>query len=290
MDGKYHIWKISKYLNLRLMFKCLRKFFFANKVVSSKQVFNDLGDLFTDVHSHLVPGVDDGAHDMETAVALIQRLQDLGYKRLVITPHIMSDLYPNTPEILKPKFEELKREVARKLPPIELLLGAEYFLEQNFIDLLSEASNADNVLLTFPCKDPVTGEKMEMILFEFAFHEAPNEGLLAEAIFKMQTSGLTPVLAHCARYPYWNMDRDKLKELHSKGVILSINAATLSGAYGDLAKETALFAIENGWVRMICSDTHAPHHISAVKELERSPILADLMSSGVLLNSGVGDF
>ena len=196
----------------------------------------------------------------------------------------MSDLYPNTPDILQPRFNELKVEVAKRLPSLKLILAAEYFLDTSFIALLE---NPDE-LLTFPCTDPLNGEKHEMLLFEFAFHEAPNDELLTEAIFKMQTSGITPVVAHCARYPYWHIDRSKLEDLHDKGVILTVNAATLVGNYGDLAKETANHAVDQGWIRMVCSDTHAPHHIVAVKELENAEILTKLIKSGELLNPGVG--
>ena len=268
------------------MLKALKNLFrFGEKSrYKNRQVTNDLSLLVSDVHSHLVPGVDDGSPDMDTSIALIRRLQDLGYTKLVTTPHIMADLYPNTPEILNPRFEELKAEVAKRLPLIELFLGAEYFLDTELLELLSKPEE----LLTFPCKDPLNGEQLDMILFEFAFHLPPNFDLLSEIVFKMQTSGLTPVLAHIARYPYFHKDRSKLKELHTKGVILTVNAATLFGSYGNLAKETALFAIEKGWVRMICSDTHAPHHISAVKELVSSPVLADMLKSGTLLNSGIG--
>ena len=264
------------------MLAFLRNLF--RKRPSQGVVKNDLKLLVTDVHSHLVPGVDDGAPDMTSALALISRLHHLGFERLVTTPHIMSDLYPNTPDILQPRFHELKREVAKRFPSLTLTLAAEYFLDTSFIELLE---NPDK-LLTFPCVDPLNGDKHEMLLFEFAFHEAPNDELLTEAIFKMQTSGITPVVAHCARYPYWHMDRSKLESLHSKGVILTVNAATLVGNYGDLAKETANHAVDQGWIRMVCSDTHAPHHIVAVKELETSEILAKLIESGRLLNPGVG--
>ena len=264
------------------MLAFLRNLF--RKRPSQGVVKNDLKLLVTDVHSHLVPGVDDGAPDMTSALALISRLHHLGFERLVTTPHIMSDLYPNTPDILQPRFHELKREVAKRFPSLTLILAAEYFLDTSFIELLE---NPDK-LLTFPCVDPLNGDKHEMLLFEFAFHEAPNDELLTEAIFKMQTSGITPVVAHCARYPYWHMDRSKLESLHSKGVILTVNAATLVGNYGDLAKETANHAVDQGWIRMVCSDTHAPHHIVAVKELETSEILAKLIKSGKLLNPGVG--
>ena len=265
------------------MLTFLRNLF--RKRPSQGVVKNDLKLLITDVHSHLVPGVDDGAPDMTSALALISRLHHLGFERLVTTPHIMSDLYPNTPDILQPRFHELKREVAKRFPSLTLTLAAEYFLDTSFIELLE---NPDK-LLTFPCVDPLNGDKHEMLLFEFAFHEAPNDELLTEAIFKMQTSGITPVVAHCARYPYWHMDRSKLESLHSKGVILTVNAATLVGNYGELAKETANHAVDQGWIRMVCSDTHAPHHIVAVKELETSEILAKLIESGRLLNPGVGN-
>ncbi len=265
------------------MLAFLRNLF--RKRPSQGVVKNDLKLLVTDVHSHLVPGVDDGAPDMTSALALISRLHHLGFERLVTTPHIMSDLYPNTPDILQPRFHELKREVAKRFPSLTLTLAAEYFLDTSFIELLE---NPDK-LLTFPCVDPLNGDKHEMLLFEFAFHEAPNDELLTEAIFKMQTSGITPVVAHCARYPYWHMDRSKLESLHSKGVILTVNAATLVGNYGELAKETANHAVNQGWIRMVCSDTHAPHHIVAVKELETSEILAKLIESGRLLNPGVGN-
>lgn len=265
------------------MLAFLRNLF--RKRPSQGVVKNDLKLLVTDVHSHLVPGVDDGAPDMTSALALISRLHHLGFERLVTTPHIMSDLYPNTPDILQPRFHELKREVAKRFPSLTLTLAAEYFLDTSFIELLE---NPDK-LLTFPCVDPLNGDKHEMLLFEFAFHEAPNDELLTEAIFKMQTSGITPVVAHCARYPYWHMDRSKLESLHSKGVILTVNAATLVGNYGELAKETANHAVDQGWIRMVCSDTHAPHHIVAVKELETSEILAKLIESGRLLNPGVGN-
>ena len=265
------------------MLTFLRNLF--RKRPSQGVVKNDLKLLITDVHSHLVPGVDDGAPDMTSALALISRLHHLGFERLVTTPHIMSDLYPNTPDILQPRFHELKREVAKRFPSLTLTLAAEYFLDTSFIELLE---NPDK-LLTFPCVDPLNGDKHEMLLFEFAFHEAPNDELLTEAIFKMQTSGITPVVAHCARYPYWHMDRSKLESLHSKGVILTVNAATLVGNYGELAKETANHAVNQGWIRMVCSDTHAPHHIVAVKELETSEILAKLIESGRLLNPGVGN-
>ena len=265
------------------MLAFLRNLF--RKRPSQGVVKNDLKLLVTDVHSHLVPGVDDGAPDMTSALALISRLHHLGFERLVTTPHIMSDLYPNTPDILQPRFHELKREVAKRFPSLTLTLAAEYFLDTSFIELLE---NPDK-LLTFPCVDPLNGDKHEMLLFEFAFHEAPNDELLTEAIFKMQTSGITPVVAHCARYPYWHMDRSKLESLHSKGVILTVNAATLVGNYGELAKETANHAVDQGWIRMVCSDTHAPHHIVAVKELETSEILAKLIESRRLLNPGVGN-
>ena len=141
------------------MLTFLRNLF--RKRPSQRVVKNDLKHLITDVHSHLVPGVDDGAPDMTSALALISRLHQLGFERLVTTPHIMSDLYPNTPDILQPRFNELKLEVSKRFPSLKLILAAEYFLDTSFIALLE---NPDK-LLTFPCVDPLNGDKHDMLLY-----------------------------------------------------------------------------------------------------------------------------
>src|SRR5688500_9657643 len=89
----------------------------------------DLSALHTDMHSHLISGIDDGATTAEDSVELIQGLEELGYRKLITTPHIMSEIYPNTPEIIRTGLERLKNDAAEHTPKMQLAAAAEYFLD-----------------------------------------------------------------------------------------------------------------------------------------------------------------
>jgi len=143
-------------------------------------------DLAWDVHSHLVPGVDDGAPDLDAALDMVRGMHALGYKGMVLTPHIMSDLYPNSPETLRPAFESLQSALKEARIPLKLELAAEYLLEPESLELLHSGE-----LLTFTCADHA-GNAKEVVLMEFGFHHAPNDDLVKEALFAAQTRGLTP--------------------------------------------------------------------------------------------------
>ncbi len=93
-----------------------------------------LGELKWDVHSHVVPGVDDGAPDMEAALEMVRGMHDLGYSGMVVTPHIMSDLYPNRRKTLEPSFEALQLAVKAEGIEMQLRLAAEYLLDQELME------------------------------------------------------------------------------------------------------------------------------------------------------------
>ena len=155
--------------------------------------FRELG---WDVHSHLVPGVDDGAQDLEASLDMVRGMAALGYRGMVLTPHIMADLYPNSHATLKPAFETLVHAVQDASIPIELQLAAEYLLD---VDCLKQVQ--ENDVMTFHCTDD-KGLTRQVLLLEFGFHHAPDTALVKELLFEAQTQGLTPLLAHCERYPY----------------------------------------------------------------------------------------
>src|SRR5690242_9386113 len=89
----------------------------------------DLSWLHTDMHSHLIPAIDDGAPDMQSSLEMIKGLKNLGYKRIITTPHILWELYPNTSEIIVKGLEELKQAVVEGGLDIELRAAAEYFID-----------------------------------------------------------------------------------------------------------------------------------------------------------------
>ena len=160
----------------------------------------DLSFLRNDIHSHLIPGIDDGSPDMETTIILLKKFIDLGYKKVITTPHIMIDYYKNTPEIILSGLDKVNEEIIKNNLDIEIEAAAEYNLEPEFEDLLEK-----NNLLTFGNDN--------YLLFELSFFDEPPK--LNDIIWKMIEKGISPVLAHVERYSYWHKDYNKIEE---KGV------------------------------------------------------------------------
>lgn len=227
----------------------------------------DLSAFAVDYHSHLVPGVDDGAPDLEASLEMIDALVSLGYRGAVTTPHVMAGMYPNTPETLRPPFESLQRAVAARHPHFKLALGAEYFLDASLLDAVQN----DRELLT-------PGGRL---LFELAFAAPPDAGLLQEFLFEVQVKGLKPVMAHIERYPYWHNALDQFEELFEQGVILQVNAASLAGAYGPEIQKAAETFIDKGWVRILGTDAHGIRHIDALHASRFRPAVHQLAEVAV---------
>ena len=158
----------------------------------------DLSFLRNDIHSHLIPGIDDGSPDMETTIMLLKKFIDLGYKKVITTPHVMSDYYKNTPEIILSGLDKVNAEIKKNNLDIKVEAAAEYNLEPEFEDLLEK-----NNLLTFGTD--------RYLLFELSFFDEPPR--LNDIIWKMIEKDFSPVLAHVERYAYWHKDYDKIEEM-----------------------------------------------------------------------------
>src|SRR5450432_2594365 len=104
----------------------------------TKVEYADFSALYADMHSHLIPGIDDGAPDMETSLELINGLINLGYKKIITTPHVMSDMYKNTNEIIQSGWESVKEELDRKKISVDFYAAAEYFMDDYFSTLLDD--------------------------------------------------------------------------------------------------------------------------------------------------------
>lgn len=229
----------------------------------------DLSVLRCDVHSHFIPGIDDGAQTMEQAMELLTAMADLGYKKVVTTPHSMADGYKNTPEIILGGLERVRDEVRRRGLAIEIDAAAEYYLDHEL-----EQKVVDRKVLTF-------GEGY--LLFELPFISEPS--VLLAVIFQMQTAGYRPVLAHPERYAFWYNDFSKYERLKERGVLFQLNTIALVGAYGPQAKQIAERLIDAGHYELLGSDCHSMNHVQAIKNTLARPYLHKLIASGKLLNS-----
>lgn len=210
----------------------------------------DFSTVKTDMHSHLIPGIDDGAKTMEDSLTLIKHLYTLGYRKAITTPHIMSDYFRNTPEIILGGLEEVKKAVKAENIDMELGAAAEYYLDDGFAHKLENEK-----LLTF-------GENH--LLFEISYINCPEN--LREIIFRMQVLGYKPIMAHPERYPFWFHKFDEYRSFRDQGVLLQINVNSLSGYYGMEAKKTAEKLIDNEMVDLIGTDLHHMNHVEALKK------------------------
>jgi protein-tyrosine phosphatase len=228
----------------------------------------DLSVLGCDVHSHFIPGIDDGAQTLEQSIELITSMAQLGYRKVITTPHSMADGYKNSSEIILGGLEKLRAGVRSAGIDMEVGAAAEYYLDH----ALEEQVNAGTVL-TF-------GNKF--LLFELPFIGEP--AMLRQVVFQMQTQGYRPVLAHPERYSFWYNDFNKFTELKERGVLFQLNLVALSGAYGPQAKQVAERMIDAGYYELLGSDCHNMNHVQAIHNTLTRPYLHKLIGSGKLLN------
>ena len=229
----------------------------------------DLSVLRCDIHSHFIPGIDDGAQNLEQSMELLHAMHGLGYRKVITTPHSMSDGYKNTPEIILGGLEKLRAEVRRTGLDIEVDAAAEYYLDHEL-----ENKVMDRTVLTF-------GDNM--LLFELPFISEPS--VLLSIVFQMQTQGYKPVLAHPERYAFWYNDFSKYERLKDRGVLFQLNLVALSGAYGPQAKQIAEKLIDAGAYELLGSDCHNMNHVQAIHNTLTRPYLHKLIGSGKLLNT-----
>lgn len=224
--------------------------------------------LHTDMHSHLIPGIDDGVKDLDTAVSLIGKMKELGFKKLITTPHIMTDLYKNNPTIINKGLNGLRKSVAKAGIDIQIEAAAEYQVDDGLIGILQS-----NELMSF-------GDQYVMI--ELPYYNAPEN--LNEVIFEMQVAGYKIILAHPERYMYWHNKPSKLEELKNKDVYFQLNTISLSGYYSYPTRKMARRLIQGSMIDFLGSDLHNHQSLNLLEKAMTEPELEKLMESGKLKN------
>lgn len=228
----------------------------------------DLSVLGTDIHSHFIPGIDDGAKTMSDSLQMIAEMQHLGYKKIITSPHTMGDYYRNTSEIILSGRDQVKEELKKGEIDVEFDAVSEYYLDYDL-----EKKLDDSPLLTF-------GNKY--LLFEISYMNPPDN--LFHLIFKMQLQGYKPVLAHPERYNFWHKEFDKYEAFIDKGVLLQMNINSLTGYYSLGTKIIAEQMIDKNMISFVGTDCHHMGHINLLKQVVYEPHLEKLINSGTLLN------
>lgn len=203
-----------------------------------------------DIHSHFLPGLDDGCEDAATSVRLINRLKLLGISEVYTTPHVFKDLYPNTPDTINSALIMMRRELHKAKAGIELFAAAEYMADPDF-EFLYQSEDliclpGKHVLLEMSCQ-------FESTCFE-------------RYLFTLQAMGYKPILAHPERYVYYQGNMDRYRHFKNRGCLFQMNLLSPAGYYGPEAKKTAMKLLKAGMIDLVGTDAHKARDLYTIEK------------------------
>jgi len=238
---------------------------FKKKKIVPEFNFSNIG---TDMHSHIIPGIDDGAQTINDSLLLARKFKELGFQKLIATPHIMADYFRNTPDTINRGLDILRKGLQEIQIDLEVDAAAEYYLDETL-----EKKIKQKEVLTFGSG---------YLLFELSYINAPQN--LFDIIKMIQDAGYKPVLAHPERYPYYYSSFESYHQIKNTGCLLQMNSIALTGYYGSGAKKVAEEMVENHMVDFIGSDMHHLKHADALKDSLSTPLMQRLLSQHQLNN------
>ncbi len=214
----------------------------------SKPVLKDLiPSQHIDIHSHLLPGIDDGAKNITESIALIQSLQRFGISEIITTPHVIQHVWNNTKESIISKEQETLLQLSNHKIDIPLKVAAEYLMDDQFAVLSKEKK-----LLTL---------KDNYVLVEMSYINPPIQ--LYSILFDLQVAGYIPVLAHPERYLFYHNNFNEYAKLQKAGCLFQLNLLSVVGYYGEGINKIANELLQKGMYTYVGSDVHHNKHIAA---------------------------
>jgi protein-tyrosine phosphatase len=208
----------------------------------------DIEWLGLDMHSHLLPGIDDGAIDVAQSIAFIKELNELGFTELICTPHIFPDIYPNTPETIHGALTRVKAGLDETALTIKLSAAAEYMVDETF--------QAHENLLSLP---------MKYILIEMSYaFEMPK---IEQVILDLQLKGYQVILAHPERYIFYFRRLERYSKLKDMGVLFQLNLLSGEGYYGKDIKRVANYLLHEGFYDFAATDLHHAGHLNSLRTI-----------------------
>lgn len=214
----------------------------------SKPVLKDLiPDNYIDIHSHLLPAIDDGAKTFEDTLKLAQSLKGFGASQIIATPHVIQHFWENSRETILTKEETTILALKNNNIDIPFRAAAEYMMDDYFVKLFQS--------------EPLLTLKDNYVLVEMSYINAPIQ--LYSILFDLQVAGYIPVLAHPERYTFYHNNFDEYQKLINAGCHLQLNLLSVVGYYGEGIVEIAKKLLKKGMYSFVGSDTHHVNHIKA---------------------------
>ncbi|QNM85786.1 histidinol phosphatase [Polaribacter pectinis] len=207
---------------------------------------------FVDIHSHLLPGIDDGAKSLNSSIELISKMNSYGIKSFITTPHVLGDVYPNSSDSIKSKLKEVREELLkRNMNDISINAAAEYMMDEQFSILLE--------------KDDILTLKDNFILVEMSYFSAPLN--LFDIIFEIQLKGYKPILAHPERYNFYHNNFEAYYKLKKAGCLFQLNLLSLTPQYGKHVQKISNQLLKENLYDFVGTDTHHQNHLELLKKI-----------------------
>ncbi|MFD2185444.1 tyrosine-protein phosphatase [Aquimarina celericrescens] len=207
---------------------------------------------YVDIHSHLLPGIDDGVKTIYQSAYILEQFEKWGIKKVITTPHVMQQIWPNSSDLITGNLKKLQTVLpVLGISKIDVHASAEYMMD----DLFYERIKKDDIL---PLHE-------NYILVEMSTFSPPIN--LSEILFEIKVAGYTPILAHPERYSfYYQNDLKKFDELKQSGFLFQLNILSLSGHYGDKVKAVAKKLVDQNYIDFTGTDIHNYHHLEVLEK------------------------
>lgn len=226
-------------------------------------------ELRVDIHSHLIPGIDDGIQSVEEGLTILREFEALGYEKVITTPHTMWGTYDNRPENILEGLSVMKKAAKEANIELEIEAATEYYLDEHFMERIKRKDE----LLTFG---------KEYVLVETGFINEPPE--LKDASFQLNLHGYKMVYAHPERYMYLFDNERLIEELLDRNIIFQLNAISLTGCYSKPVQKLAEKLIDMKAVQLVGTDCHNMGHIDLLKEVRKSKYWNKLLRLDLMNN------
>jgi protein-tyrosine phosphatase len=229
-------------------------------IFKKKNIVSNIEWLGVDIHSHLLPGIDDGSPDVEQSVFLIRSLNELGFSKFICTPHIFQELYPNTSETISQALDSTKVALKAANINVDISAAAEHMVDE-----------------MFQIKDGLTVMPGNYILVEMSYlNETPN---IEKVIFDLQIKDYKVILAHPERYNFYHQYYDKFHRYKDMGVLFQLNLLSITGYYGKEVKRTADYLLDKQCYDLTGTDLHHSKHLDSLTKAIKSGFLFDKIGS-----------
>ena len=264
---------LAMFILIVWLLKLKQKLAAQHKAISTERLTTipqrETPQLFVDIHSHLIPGIDDGVKNMEESIALVKKFHHLGYKKIITTPHIMSHRYANNSQTLRNGLTLLRERIAQEHLDIQVEIASEYYLDDHLMNLIAQFD-----ILTFGS---------HYLLFEMSYINHPVN--LEAMIEVMIEAGYTPVLAHPERYVYMSKNFSKYQKLKALGVLFQLNMNSITGYYSEEVKQLAHRLIDAGMIDFIGSDVHHMRHMQSIEKVMQTQDFRNIFQNNTILNN-----